>query len=618
MNKLLTEREKLILNYLLGIRNKITTQELAKEFDISVRTVKYNLANIKEWLGERNIELFSKRGQGIWLELLDSQKLILKNELVDNLETIAISQEKRINHIMFELISATQAVSSESIANKLQLAQNTILNDIKKIELLLEQFNLTLVRVSGKGFSVEGTEHTKRFVSEMIVQKELSEFDIYRIMTELIKKNDINLLNGFFNINTSYQRIFLVAIDCLSKAMKQSDNQTLDYSELLSLTIRGSVSMFRLLTLNPIGTYKIISNSKKKNISKEVAYNFVHEMVDYLELPLLQDEYDYIKSDYHKESLSYNFHQLTEGLIDGVEKELQFPFSHDQLLFNNLMAHLALRFSKNNLYVNEYNPFVEDIKEEYTEVYKAVLHVTNKLIKDYAIIINDSFVSFLSLHFIASLERYKQRKKIKIVYVCSTGVGVTSLLQQKVEEEIANVEVVSFASVLNIQEEIENKTPDLIISIFTLKDVQIPWIKVNPIPSKKDIRNIQEMVNEILDNQIETKQYDEINIVSDFSGFEQSDEISRDLIVKGYLVYQELKEAIGDELIEGYEDAFLLHVLLLVHRITFDTQYMTQSNTDQELFTSKKATIIKIEKVFSEQELPINLSEIIAILQYVA
>ena len=70
-------------------------------------------------------------------------------------------------------------------------------------------------------------------------------------------------------------------------------------------------------------------------------------------------------------------------------------------------------------------------------------------------LVNDSFCAYIALHFLAAQERQQQEAKVvRIVYVCSTGLGVTSLIEQKILEEVPNVELAGFASVLNATEEI--------------------------------------------------------------------------------------------------------------------------------------------------------------------
>ena len=74
----LTKRESQLLIYLLEMTEPVTIKQLAEKKSVSVRTIKYDLEDIRDWLIERNQELHSKRSQGIWLSVSDSDRIKLK------------------------------------------------------------------------------------------------------------------------------------------------------------------------------------------------------------------------------------------------------------------------------------------------------------------------------------------------------------------------------------------------------------------------------------------------------------------------------------------------------------------------------------------------------------
>ncbi len=71
------------------------------------------------------------------------------------------------------------------------------------------------------------------------------------------------------------------------------------------------------------------------------------------------------------------------------------------------------------------------------------------------------------------------------------------------------------------------------------------------------------------------------------------------------------------ELIQEYREAFLLHVFLMVHRITFDQQYMAEGRQVDQIILDKGTLVGKIEAVFAENNLGINQSEISALFSYI-
>ena len=72
--------------------------------------------------------------------------------------------------------------------------------------------------------------------------------------------------------------------------------------------------------------------------------------------------------------------QLTKQVIESVSKELNYPFVNDRQLFTNLFAHLSLRFTKKHLFINEYNPFSEEIKGKHPALFLAIQSACKQLI----------------------------------------------------------------------------------------------------------------------------------------------------------------------------------------------------------------------------------------------
>lgn len=96
------------------------------------------------------------------------------------------------------------------------------------------------------------------------------------------------------------------------------------------------------------------------------------------------------------------------------------------------------------------------------------------------------------------------------------------------------------------------------------------------------------------------------------------EEQSRELILKGFVVYEELKKQLGLKLQVGYEEAFLLHVFMMVHRIFYDSQYENEGNVALDTLDDFKEDVRLIKEIFAKNELSINKAEITALVQYIS
>ena len=269
---------------------------------------------------------------------------------------------------------------------------------------------------------------------------------------------------------------------------------------------------------------------------------------------------------------------------------------------------MTLSLERTHHYINGYNPFLKEIKENelllFTRVRQFVARELNlDIAKD------DSFISYITLHFMTSKERVGNgERKIRVVYVCATGLGVTSFLQQKINGVISEIEIVGFASVLNYARIVAQTEPDLIISAFPVDSQDIPVLQVKPLTSEKDIQLIQKTVTSLLE---QGKGHFPTIKSTSVPQAVSAQELNQETIVKGFMVYEALKQSFQDRLRSEFSEGFLLHILLTVHRIMFDAQY---EETATVAFSNQ--VLDDIEVIFNQHDLSINDNEIRAITEY--
>ncbi|PZL74808.1 transcriptional antiterminator [Enterococcus plantarum] len=615
----LSKREIKILLLLLDLEDSVTTKELAETFEVSVRTIKYDLENVRDWFKDQNVLLKTRRNKGIWLEIPDSERLTLKNEIieVERFETYP-DQELRANQLIFRLLLASECLTSQELADDLQVSRNTIISDLDRVEELAQMYELTLNRQSRQGFSIIGEESKIRLLMEYITQKEITEYDIYQIMSYFVQSGQQRKMQEVHvGVNTIFQKIYQVALKEMTGLLDPSLFDQFNYAEILSITLRVAIASSRIQLHHTVGGYKMLTNQNVLQQKRELPFLLMKKVFDHYELPLLADEYFYIYSDVFVANNQQDIVGLTEKLIKDVSKEVNFPFYRDRQLFTNLFAHLSLRLTKKHLFINEYNPFVDDIKAKYPQLFSAIQLASQNDIVGSALLINDSFIAYIALHFLVAYEKnLHEINVVRIVYVCSTGLGVTSLIEQKILEEVSNVEIAGFASVLNAVDVIEEKNPDLVLSIFPIEIVNRPFVKVNPLPTEADIHSIQEEVNKILAHTQSGKVPRLIprQQIKETQGIEAE---SRDIVVRTYVIYEELLKAFAEKLTQEYKEAFLLHVMLMVHRITFDSQYENEGNIVKETLLVQQELVEHIERIFAKNELMVNQAEITALLNYI-
>lgn len=496
----LSKRGVQITMRLIENETSLTTKELAKEFNVSIRTVKYDLDNLRDWLASKELSLQSQRNKGVWFELTDVQKIVLKNELNElGHNEVFANQDARVNQIIMHLLLRQDFCTIKELAEYLEVSSNTILADLDKVDTQLRMYDVTLIRKAGQGLHLTGPEKECRSLMEYVLQLGLSEYDIYNIMNILTKGDDVEsavkiVLCKEAKFNELYQNI----LKSMAKALDLNILSHFDYAELLALSLRVTISISRLQNNWPIGSLHLLSlTNESKNWRVESLSTLKNFFAQY-DIPLLKDEYEYIMNHKPQKVEQSDALALAVDLVKSVSAKMDLPFDRDKELISNLFAHLSLRLSKKRIYTNEYNPFIDDILLKNRQLFTAIKEALEAKKDNYAYLLNDSFVAYIALHFLVSMEK-QQKEVVQVIYVCSTGLGVTKFIEQRIAQEVSNVEIVDFVSILNADAVIKAKKPDLVISIFPIDSATCPVIKVHAIPSVEDMENIKGTVQQLLD-----------------------------------------------------------------------------------------------------------------------
>ncbi|MDT3393162.1 MAG: HTH domain-containing protein [Bacillota bacterium] len=601
----LSERQIKIVNNLLSSSEPLTTRELSEKFKVSVRTIKYDLSGIKPWINDSQEILISKRNKGFWLDANQDKRMELKKKLLNRDKFNYFPQPMQRAKQIIVLFGLTDGfMTTQQLENKLGVSKTTVLSDLNNAELELAKFNITLVRKNYYGYTISGSEANIRSALEEIVQHTINSYDLTTVMNLFVNDALRPQLGIASELETIYQQLFQTI-----QTLNKNPRSQLDYNDILTIVIRLGISVARLSINQPINSYRelVITDADKG----QVPYRLFDQTFSYYDFPLLQDEYTYVISGTNPSFKDKNIANLTEKIMAFVSESTHHPYQDDNQLRTNLFSHLMMKLTSEYKFTNEYNPFVDEIKQKYPILFSAIYEVTKQEISTNPAVVNESFVAFIALHFLVSLEKYvENNRNVRIVYVCSTGLGVTNLIQQKIEAALTGVEIAGFASFINAKAEVARLKPDLVISIFPLKLADVPVIEVHPLPSNEDIALIKKKITDLKLASVDLLTPSKNLQLADES--KQAEEISRDLMIKAFTVYEEVKKIVGKQINDKYRDAFMLHVLMSVHRIYYNQQY----NQKLSNVPDKAQLMNAIKLAYAHNNLMINDSELVAIIEY--
>lgn len=609
---MLSEREIKILLKLLKFNYPIRIKDLSEEFNVSTRMIKYDLDHIKDWLAKYEMQIISQTNKGLWIETDgDKKKIIIKELLGNECWNRIPDQNFRIKKIVMTMLQKSDYTTAASLSEILEVSRNTILSDMKLVEEFVSPWEIQLERKKRIGYRLFGEELHLRLLIENLILSNMSNYEIYQIMSSISNKEERNYT--IYSIDGTLLSVFRIAEEKLSELYHPSVIKILHQSDILTLLIRITISVTRLNQGKTIKSYRVLKDNQYTDDVSRFILNFMKSVFKTVDLPILEDEFLYLSGEFAN-GRRIDLLNATQKIIEEVSHKAGIDFKRDTKLFSNLYAHLSLRFQRGLFNMTESNPFAEEIKQNYADLFESVSLACEKYLGMDKIVNKNEFISFITLHFLTSLENtFNKKERVRAVYVCATGKGVARLIKSRVEKEIHDIDIVAYCSIMEVEEICNKREVDLIISVFPIKS-RIPVIVMEAIPTKKDIDTIKEKVYEILENR--PKSIQRIAWKEEEKNDEDSESISLEIILKGFEVIQEVQSNFAHRIKDDRLQALHLHIFLMVHRYFFEKQYDDFLYTSHQVTEKNKQDLQLFKNILESKDLHVNDSELIALLQY--
>ncbi|PTV94084.1 BglG family transcriptional antiterminator [Halanaerobium saccharolyticum] len=514
-------RENEILKKLIKSDSPLVIKELARQLEVSPRTIRYDLDKIESWLNENGLKLQRKQGVGIYLK--DSAEDKLTNILDMELDyKRAYTPEERQQLILKELLERDEPVIIKEFEINLDVSEGTIINDLNKVENWLQHRNLELLRKPNYGIEIRGYEDNWRRAVFDFLEESSSREDTSSILNLFKKKNNIS------SFISSYQELLNLINSSQVKTIKdiiRRIEKKLDFSftdaAFSALVLHIVIAVQRILKNKDINmnSRQLLLLKKKKEF--EIAGKIVAQLEDKFELEIPESEIGYItlhllgakfrrkgEVDFDNNKLfDDRLLNLTYQLVEIAGRILNLNLTNDQDLIYGLALHLKPTLNRIKYNLNIENQLVNDIKDKYPEIYRASKIAAGVVQTEIQGEISEEEIGFIAMHIGAAVERKNIKpaaaQKLKAALVCSTGIGTTQILAERIKNEFSNLEIVDSYSYHDIEyNDFKLNEIDFIISTIELPEIELKNVQVNPLLKEEDIENIEELIIELYNQKI--------------------------------------------------------------------------------------------------------------------
>ena len=142
----------------------MTASYFAKKQEVSLRTIQSDIRSIKDALAEYPcVEFQSVSPKGSRIKIIQADDFAaFKEGLYQQFSNTSLSsQNERLNQIMLLLLQQRRSISYYEVESSMFISHSTLLNDLKRCDLILQKYQLEMMRGSNK-LVIEGSEINKR------------------------------------------------------------------------------------------------------------------------------------------------------------------------------------------------------------------------------------------------------------------------------------------------------------------------------------------------------------------------------------------------------------------------------------------------------------------------
>lgn len=468
---ILNDREIRILEKFYN-NSELNIVDLAKEFKVSERMIRYNIERINDVLKFIKISPIKKSQHGSFiLNISDKTNKIF--EIIKKLE--GLDKSKRFILIQFLVLYSKERITISYLTQYFEVSRGTIINYIKEIKKNLKLKGLDIV--NNKGLKIVGNKDViEKYKFNVlyeniryIYKNDETEFSI-KLADIIIKTLDKNFLNKIKSFVNEIINDFKVNINDV--------NYRIICSKLLKIFLEKN--NLKDITLNVSEINYVKEKFEKLKLLQYANENMMCQISDLI---------SWVKS--YEKINDINIDLLVKNIINNVESKINKNISRDKLLFEFLLQHIkALIYRISNGYKLEANTLDENNKkeDEFYCIIKKSMYIVNDVLNKQ---IEDDEIHLLKIHFLASIERMKrlELKPIEVAIVTSLGNGSNRILVDNIQNRFF-IKVSYIGSIFNLNKILrKNKNIKYILTTINLdekeyKDYTI--VNISPIITEND------------------------------------------------------------------------------------------------------------------------------------
>jgi len=493
----LSNRQRQILELLLGHSGELAASEIASQIRVSTRTVHRELTALEPLLADYGASLYRQAGLGLKI-VGDTRRL---GELANDLRKTPparFSPEERKLLLLCELLEKMEPVKLFALAHDLQVATGTVSADLDELEPWIRRQKLVLVRRRGYGVEIGGRETARRKAISLLILEHVSEAELFGGSGEAALNPAAARLLGMLDKER---------LPGLEHALWEEDRELAEHlpeNRYMELLTQLAVALDRIRR----GFGADLEASEREAAFRLPEYSLAGKLAkrwtEWLPAPLPEAEVAYLALLLYRAREERREPELPERdftllarvkeLVRLCGERLALPLEEDSPLAEGLLAHLGPALERLRQGGRIRNPLLQQIRKEYADLFATVREAADEVFTEAEL--PDEEIGYLAMHVGAAVERTKQLdRKLRAVLVCGSGIGTSRMLASRLGREVPQLDVIGSYSWYEISR-IPASAYDLIISTIDLPEDSPGYLKVSPLLTEEEAERLRRFIRE--------------------------------------------------------------------------------------------------------------------------
>ena len=504
-----TPRIQQILRIMLNSRGPVNKQDIADDIGVSKRTVQREFEYLELCIKKYGLKLENHKGKGV--EIKGNPETIekLREDLGDQQYPDAADRDGRRRRLLFELLRDRTPHKLFYYSQMLGVSEATAGNDMDALYPWLEESRLGIVKRPGYGVILEGDERDYRDAMRRFIEETAGQSDAYSsgdITGEIFAEALLDAADS--GIYSLLEGDTVRRVDKVLRGLNEPKILQLADSAYAGLVIHISIVIERLQQGAALKSVPPEMGNLEFWDDYDLAVRILEAMEKEFEISIPRGELSYVLLHIRGAKMAYTGEEqefpadlgddrllpMIDRMIDVYNKDIANELKEDEEFLRGLLVHLRPVLVRLSTGLRIHNPILEDIKEEYADIFEACRRAAQVITEETGYEVNEEEVGFLAMHFGAAQERVRENKqytrKVNIGIVCASGFGVARLMMTRLKDKLGDKAILKAYGKGEINQYVITGT-DFFVSTMNLDQLPVDYLQVSPLIPPKDLYKIE-------------------------------------------------------------------------------------------------------------------------------